>query len=213
MHLNPCYLDCRWQEAKRCFGTSPAQSLWGEVVVHTFIDKLLTDFKIKYRRSYESGSPDESHFSFTKSWADKLLDLDYHSLYPLSQWQPCNFLKLVQLHHEKDRRVMFFKQSPNIVNERESAPILEYRRKAIKCYLKAFIQHTDHDNYWIVLQVYKDLYYMLQFHNFALWIGSHGCTLSDYGIKFPDRLIKLWNQSLLTEGASMDSAVWQEIWK
>jgi hypothetical protein len=179
IHVNSCYLGCRWKEAKRCFGISRGQSIWGQVVARAFLDKLLTDFKIKYRQSYESGSPDESHFSSAESWAEKLQESNYYSVCPLSQWQPRNFMKLVRLHHEKDRQVMFLKQSPNMVNERERAPILEYGRRAIECYVKALVQHTEDDDYWIVVQeLYKDLYYMLQFHNFALWIESHGCTLS-----------------------------------
>jgi hypothetical protein len=80
--------------------------------------------------------------------------------------------------------------------------------------VKALVQHTEDDDYWIVVQeLYKDLYYMLQFHNFALWIESHRCTPSETFIEFPYRLQQLWNQTLISEGASMQSAVSQKIWK
>jgi hypothetical protein len=148
------------------------------------------------------------------SSAEKLLESNYYSLWPLSQWQPRNLMKLVRLYHEKDRQVMFLRQAPNMANKREEACILDYGRRAAECYVKALVQHTKSDDYWIVVQgVYKDLYYMLQFHNFALWIENHGCTLGKFGIQFPDRLQQLWNQSLMSEGESMESAVWQEIWR
>jgi len=127
-------------------------------------------------------------------------------------------MKLVELYHEKDRQVMFLKQSSDIwllVNVNETAPILQYGKKVIEGFVKALIQCTKHGDYWIVVQdLYKDLYYMLQFHNFALWIASRGCTLdSTCDITFPDRLEQLWNQSLMPEGASAESSVSQEIWK
>jgi len=222
IHVNSCYLGCGWEEAEacyeKCFGTSLGQSIWGYAGAHDFLDQLHTHFKNEYRQSYESGSPNESHFSNAKSWAMKLLESNFYSLCPLSHWQTCTFMKLVKLYHEKDRQVMFLKQSSNIrllVDVNETAPILQYRKKAIKCYVKALIQHTKHDDYWIAVQeLYKDLYYMVQFHNFALWIASHGCTVdSTCDIMFPGRLQQLWNQSLMPEGASAESSVSQEIWK
>ncbi|CAK9867312.1 unnamed protein product, partial [Sphagnum jensenii] len=202
----------RWEEAKACFGTSWGQSLWGRVEVPHFLEKLHTDFKIKYRQSYERGSPDESLFSSAESWAEILRESKNYSL-SLSQWEPRNFVRLVQLYHEKDREVMFLKQSPIMGDVNTTAPVVEYGRKAIECYVKALCQHTEHDDYWIAVQeLYKDVYYMLQFHNFALWIRSHECTLgSTINIQFPDRLQQLWNQSLMSEGASADSSRWQEI--
>ncbi len=60
----------------------------------------------------------------------------------------------------------------------------------------------------------KDVYYMLQFHNFALWIANHGCALESTGdIMFQNRLQKLWNQSLTAEGAGAESLALQGIWK
>ncbi|CAK9209342.1 unnamed protein product, partial [Sphagnum troendelagicum] len=167
---------------------------------------------VNNRQSYEAGSPDESLFSSAKSWAEILQESKNYS--SLSQWEPRNFVRLDQLHHEKDREVMFVKQSPNMGNVNTTTPIVDYGRKAIECYVKALCQPTKHDDYWIAMQeLYKDVYYMLQFHNFALWIRSHECTLgSTIDIEFPDRLQQLWNQSLMTEGSSADSMS-QEILK
>jgi hypothetical protein len=127
-------------------------------------------------------------------------------------------MKLVELYYEKDRQVMFSKQSSNIsplVNVNETAPILQYGKKFIECLVNALIQHSNQNEHWIFVQdMYKHLYYMLQFHNFALWIASRGCTLdSTRHITFGGRLEQLWNQSLMPEGASVESSVWQEIWK
>ncbi len=55
---------------------------------------------------------------------------------------------------------------------------------------------------------------MLQFHYFAKWIATHGCSLvSTCDIKFTDRLQQLWNQSLMSAPTSAESSVLQEIWK
>jgi hypothetical protein len=125
----------------------------------------------------------------------KMLEPNFYSLFSLSHLQTRTFVDLVRLYHE-------------------TAPILEYGKKAIECYVKALSQPTKHDDYWIVVQEwYKDLYYMLQFHNFALWIASHGCTFDrTCDIEFPGRLQQLWNQSLMLERASAGSSVSQEIW-
>jgi hypothetical protein len=188
------------------------ESLYGRFFVPAFVDQIHTDFKIKYRQSYETGSPDESLFSSAKSWAEILQESKNYSF---SQWKPRNFVRLVRLYHEKDREVMFFNQSPNMDDVNMTAPIVEYGRKAIECYVKALCQPTKHDDYWIAMQeLYKDVYYMLQFHNFALWIRSHECTLgTTIDIEFPDRLQQLWNQSLMSEGVSADSSISQEILK
>jgi hypothetical protein len=166
-------------------------------------------FETKYRQSYESGSPDESHFSNAESCAVKLLELNFYSSLGLP------FINLVRLYHEKDREIMFLKQSSNIVDVNETAPILQYGKKAIDCYVKALVQHTKDDDYWITVQgFYKDVYDMLQFHYFALWIANLGCTLnSTCDIPFQGRLQQLWNQSLMLEGASAESSTSQEIWK
>jgi len=174
-----------------------------------FRDKLLTDLKIKYRRSYERGSPVERYFLS----AEKLMNSNYYHVWPLSQWESLNLMKAVRLHHEKDRQVMFLKQSPDMTNEREKGHILDHAREAVKCYVQTLVQHSKSDEYWIFLQgVYKDLYYMMQFHNFSLWIERHGCTLDKF-LEFPDRLQQLWNRSLMSERVSMQSEDWQDIWK
>jgi hypothetical protein len=214
IHVNSCYLGCRWEEG---FGISLGQSIWVRYTGFGFLNELHELFRNEYRKSYESGSPDESHFSNAKSCAMKMLKSNFYSSCPLSHFQTRTFPKLVRLYHEKDREVMFLKQSPNLVDANETAPILEYGRKAIDCYVKALVQYTQDDDYWIAVQeLYTDLYYMLQFHNFAIWITSHGCTLdSPYDIKFPHRLQQLWDQSLKSEGASAEfslsqSLVWAE---
>jgi hypothetical protein len=162
--------------------------------------------------SYESGSPDAKLFSSAESWAEVLRkSKNYHCL---SLWQCHCFVRLVRLYHEKDREVMFVKQSPVMGDVNSAAGIVEYGRKAIECYLKVLCQPTKHDDYYIAMQkLLNDVYYMLQFHNFALWIRSHKCTLdSTFNIKFQDRLQQLWNQSLMSEMLRANSTS-QEIWK
>jgi len=177
--------------------------------VGIFRDKLLTDLKIKYRRSYERGSPVERYFIS----AGEMIKSNYYHVWPHSQWRSLNLMKAVRLHHEKDRQVMFLRQSPDMANEREKGHILDNAREAVQCYVRTLVQHTKSDEYWIFLQgVFKDLYYMLQFHNFSLWIETHECTLDEF-LEFPDRLQQLWNRSLLSERVSMQSEDWQEIWK
>jgi hypothetical protein len=222
IHVNSCCLGCRFEEAEACyqkfFETYLGPSVLKKVAASDISDLAHAHFKTKYRQSYESGSPDESHFSNAKSWAMKFLESNRYSVYPQTHWQAQPFMKLVELYHEKDRQVMFLKQSSNIrplVNVNETAPILQYGKKVIECLVKALIQHTKQNDYWIFVQdLYKGLYYMLQFHNFALWIASRGCTLdSTCDIMFRGRLEQLWNQSLMPEGASVESSVSQEIWK
>ncbi len=147
----------------------------------------------------------------------KLLDSNFKSPFSLSHVQNSTFVKLVQLHHEKDRQVMFLKRSSNMVdvNPEETPPILHYAKKAIKYYVQTLIQQTNRDDYWKIAQEFlKDVYYMLQFHNFAVWIANHGCTLdSTCDMEFLGRLHELWNWSLRPEGAIAESSLSQEIWK
>jgi len=185
-----------------CFVTYLGQSLCGQFFVLTFLDQYHTDFKIKYRQSYEGCSPDESFFSSAQSWAEILQQLKNYS--SLSQWQLCNIVRHLRLYYEKDREVMFVKQTPNTGDVNK---IVEYGREAIECYVEALSQPTKHDDYWIIVQqLYIDVYYMLQFHYFALWIRSHECTLgSTSDIEFSDRLQQLWNQCRRIEESSADS--------
>jgi hypothetical protein len=216
INVKSCYLGCRWEEGyEKCFGTSRGQSIWFHFSALGFLDKICTVSKTKYRQSYESGLPDESYFSTAQSCTLKLLEPNFYSSFSLSHLQTRTFVDLVRLYHEKDRQVMFLKQSSTIVDVNEAAPILQYGKKAIECYVKALIQHTKDNDYWIAVQeLCKDLYYMLQFHNFALWIANLGCTLdSTCDIPFQGRLQQLWNQSLMLEGASAESSMSQEIWK
>jgi hypothetical protein len=199
---------------------SQGQSIWVHLAVLGFLNEYHALFKTQYRQSYESGLPDESHFSNAESCAMKLLEPNFKSSFSLSCVQTSTFVQLVRLYHEKDRQVMFLKQSSNMVdvNPEKAPPILHYAKKAIKNYVEDLIQHPKHtkrDNYWIVAQrFYKDVYYMLQFHNFAVWIANRGCTLdSTCDMEFPGRLQKLWNQSLRPEGAIAESSASQEIWK
>jgi len=178
------------------------QFLCGWFLGLTIIERFHMHCKIQYRKSYQSGSPDENFFSSAKSWAE-LLRLS-KSYYCLPLWESRCFVRLVRLYHEKDREVMFVKQSPVMDDAKSTAFIVEYGRKAIECYLKALCQPTKHDDYWMTVQkLHNDVYYMLQFHNFALWIRSHECTPdSMIDIQFPDRLQQLWNQSLMFEESS-----------
>ncbi|CAM6042277.1 unnamed protein product, partial [Sphagnum compactum] len=212
------YAPNKWEERyEKCFGTSQGQSIWDHLDELRFLNEYHTFFKTQYRQSYESGLPDESHFSNAESCATKLLDPDFKSLFSLSHVQSSTFVKLVRLHHEKDRQVMFLKRSSNMVdvNPEETPPILHFAKKAIKYYVERLIQQTNRDDYWIIAQEFhKDVYYMLQFHNFAVWIANHGCTLdSTCDMEFPDRLQDLWNRSLRPEGAIAESSLPQEIWK
>lgn len=123
-------------------------------------------------------------------------------------------MELVRLYHEMDRQVMFLKQLSNIgflVNVNEIATILHYA----ECFAKSLMQYSQHCEYCIAVQEYmKDVYYMLQFHNFASWIANHGCALESTGdVMFQNRLQKLWNQSLTAEGAGAESLALQGIWK
>ncbi len=201
---------CRWEKAyeKYC-GPSRDQSQSVGFPAIKFLDKLHRDFKTEYRQSYESGPPDESLFLNAKLCVMKMPKEDLNGLYPIDHSRTLIFMYLVRLYHEKDRQVMFSKQSSNFDVE-NLAPILQYGENAIECYVKSLIRHTKYDDYWIVEQhTCGGLFYMLQFHNFAIWIGSHGCTLeSTCDINFPDRLQHLWNQSLMSE-----SSMSQEIWK
>jgi len=114
---------------------------------------------------------------------------------------------------------MFLKQSSNIglpddVNETAPA-ILHYGRQAAERRAKLLLQYKQHREDWIAVhEMYREVYYLLQFHNFASWIAHHGCTLesTDY-ITFPNRLQKLWSQSLMAEGAGAESLVLKGFWK
>jgi hypothetical protein len=224
INVKSCHLGCRWKEGYEKyfgmsggqFGMSGGQSIWVRSAALVFLGECYTLFKTMYRESYESGLPDESHFLNAESLcAMMLLEPSFYSSFSISHSQSCTFVDLVRLYHEKDRQVLFLNQSSNMVDVDETAPILQYGKKAIECYVKALIQHTKHDDYWIEVQeLYKDVYYMLQFRNFAVWIGNHGCTLdSTSDIPFQGRLQQLWNQSLRLEGVNAESAVLQKIWK
>jgi hypothetical protein len=178
-------------------------------------------FKTKYRQSYESGSPDESHFWNAIAWTIKMLQSNVYSLYPLSHWRPYAFMQLVELYHEKDRQVMFLNQSFNMrlldaVNE--TASIFQYGKKVMDYFVKALTQRkkqSDISDFWInVQETNKDVHYMLQFHNFALWFANRRCTLaSTCGITIQGRLDQYWKQSFVQEGESAGSMVSHEIWK
>ncbi|CAM6066784.1 unnamed protein product [Sphagnum tenellum] len=113
---------------------------------------------------------------------------------------------------------MFLKQSSNIglpVDVNETAPaILHSGKQAAECLAKLLLQYRQHRELWIAVhEMYKELYYLLQFHYFASWIARHGCTLeSTDHIKFPDRLQKLWSQSLMAERAGAESLVLKGFW-
>jgi hypothetical protein len=123
-------------------------------------------------------------------------------------------MNLVRLYHEKDREVMFLKQSSNVDFE-EKALILRYAESATHCYVEELLRRRKHDDYWVVAQgFFSDFYYMLQFHYFAKWIASRACTLPRTGdIEFTPRLQQLWNQSLKSEPRSVASSMSQKNWK
>jgi hypothetical protein len=191
---------------KVCFETL-CQFVSGWFLGLLIIERFHTHCKIQYRKSYQSGSPDAIFFSTAKSWAELLQKLK--SYYCLPLWESRCFMRLVRLYHEKDREVMFVKQPPVMDDEKSLSAIVEYGRKVIECYMKALCQPTVHVDYWMTMQkLHNDVYYMLQFHNFALWICSHECTPgSTIDIEFPDRLQQLWNQSLAFEKSSADSTL------
>ncbi|CAK9855500.1 unnamed protein product [Sphagnum jensenii] len=216
INVKSCYHGSRWEEGyEQYFATSWGESAWVQFAALEFLQEIHTDFRTKYRQSYESGLPDESHFSTAESCAMKLLEPNFYSPGSHSHSQTGTFVDLVRLYHEKDRQIMFSKQSSNAVNVNVTDFIVQYGKKAIECYRNELIQHAEDDDYWISVQyMYKDVYYMLQFHYFALWIASHRCTLdSTCDIPFPHRFQQLWNQSLMREGASSESSVSQEFWK
>jgi len=189
---------------KACFG-SLSCFLFGWFLGLIIIERFHTNFKIQYRESYESGSPDANFFSSAESWGELLQKSN--SYYCLPFWESRCFERLVRLYHEKDRKVMFVKQSSSMDDTNSTAFIVDYGRKAIECYLKVLCQPTKQDDYWMAMQKsYNDVYYLLQFHNLGLWIRSHECTPgSMIDIEFPDRLQQLWNQSLESEKSSVDS--------
>jgi len=215
VYVKVCYLACRWEEGyEKCFAKSRVNHYWVNSDKFQFLLKICTTSKTKYRQSYESGSPDESHFSTANACAMKLLE---PNLFPRtdSTFEAHAFLNLVRLHHEKDREIMFLKEPrKNIVNVNEAAPILLYGKRAINCYVQSLVKHANDEDYWITVQgFYKDVYDMLQFHYFALWIANLGCTLNNTSEAFRGRLQLLWYQSLLLEEKCADSSLRQEIWK
>jgi len=180
--------------------------------------ELAALFQDKYRESYESGSLNESHFLNAKLWTTKYHENTHDFRFAIGNCDSLNILDLVKLYHEKDRQVMYLKQSSNIglpVDVNETAPaILHSGKQAAECLAKLLLQYRQHRELWIAVhEMYKELYYLLQFHYFASWIARHGCTLeSTDGIEFPDRLQILWSQSLMAEGAGAESLVLKGFW-
>jgi len=99
-----CHLGCRWEKGyEKYFGTSQDQSIWVHFAALGFLNEYHALFKTQYRQSYESGLPDESHFSNAESCVMKLLEPNFKSLFSLSHVQMSTFVQLVRLYHEKDR--------------------------------------------------------------------------------------------------------------
>ncbi|CAK9874389.1 unnamed protein product [Sphagnum jensenii] len=158
---------------------------------------LFTDM---YRQSYENSSPDESHFLNAKvclssplaksHWTGSDLILDHYT--------NCG---MVRLYHERDRKVMFLKQSQSSNSGPINADeIVDYGKKALKAYTELLNGCTQHTDDWINLQekTNNEVCYALQFHIFASWIAHWGCTLenSTDELKFEDRVWQLWRQSV-----------------
>jgi hypothetical protein len=163
----------------------------GVSAVNESYKKLAELFQDKYRQSYESGSLNESHFLNAKLWTTKYQENTHDFRFAIGHCESLNMMDLVKLYHEKDRQVMFLKQSSNIglpVYVNETAPaILHYGKQAAERHAKLLLQYKQHCEDWIAVhEMYKEVYYLLQFHNFASWIAHHGCTLesTDY-ITFP----------------------------
>jgi hypothetical protein len=206
------------EEAESCF--EKCFKLGSRVsAVNKSYNKLAELFRDKYRQSYESGSLNESHFLNAKLWTTKCQENTHDFRFAIGNCDSLNSMDLVKLYHEKDRQVMFLKQSSNIglpvdVNETPSA-ILHNGKQAAERLAKLLLQYTQHrEDLIAVHEIYKEVYYLLQFHNFASWIAHHGCTLeSSDDITFPNRLQKLWSQSLMAERAGAESLVLKGFWK
>jgi hypothetical protein len=180
---------------------------------------LAERFRKIYRNSYESGLPNESHFLKAKSWIKKYQEITHDQRFAIANCDSLDIMELLKLYHEKDRQVMYLKQSSNIglpVDVNETAPaILHFGKQAAEHRAKLLLQYKQRREDWVnVHEMFKDVYYMLQFHNFASWIARHGCTLeSTDSSDFPNRLQKLWSQSLMAEGAGAESLVLKGYWK
>jgi hypothetical protein len=219
IHVNSHYHVCRLEEAEsffeKCFKLGIRVSAVNEAY------KILAErFRKEYRKSYKSGSLNESHFLNAKLWTTRYQENTHDFRFAIYNCDSLNMMDWVKLYHEKDRQVMYLKQSSNIglpVDVNETAPtILHFGKQAAECLAKLLLQYTQHREDWIAVhEMYKELYYLLQFHNFASWIAHHGCTLesTDDPPKFPNRLQKLWSQSLMAEGAGAESLVLKGFWK
>jgi len=172
-----------------------------------------TQFRAEYRQSYESGTPEERYFLNAELCATETLN-NSETLGPNDRSRIVSLMNLVRLHHEKDREVMFLRESSKVDVE-EKALILQYAKNATQRYVEDLLRRTKQDDYWVVAQGFcSDLSYLLQFHYFAKWIGSCACTPpSTCDVQFTARLQQLWNQSLLSEPRSVASSMAQELWK
>ncbi|CAM6033020.1 unnamed protein product, partial [Sphagnum compactum] len=134
------YEKSSWDECK-----------WVDFPLSATLNEFHTVLRSEYRQSYESGTPVERYFLTAEACSTEVLN-NWDSLGPVDRTQIHTLMDLVRLHHEKDRQVMFLKQSSKSDVE-EKAPILRYGESAIECYVKGLLQHTKHDDYWILSDV------------------------------------------------------------